>query len=83
MKFHRPTLILKIYSLDLKYEKLSNAETERRLTDENEELAKTKMIIEKIADDKRKKNKENIANGEFKVSFFFRLLVEINPCHNH
>ena len=70
MKFHRPTLILKIYSLDLKYEKLSNAETERRLTDENEELAKTKMIIEKITDDKRKKNKENIANGEFKVSFF-------------
>ena len=74
MKFHRPTLILKIYSLDLKYEKLSNAETERRLTDENEELAKTKMIIEKIADDKRKKNKENIANGEFKVSFFFQTI---------
>ena len=65
MKFRRPTLILKIYSLDLKYEKLSNAETERRLTDENEELAKTK-----ITDDKRKKNKENIANGELKVSFF-------------
>jgi len=64
--------------LDLKYEKLSNAETERRLTDENEELAKTK-----ITDDKRKKNKENIANGELKVSFFFRLFVEINPCHNH
>ena len=74
MKFHRPTLILKIYSLDLKYEKLSNAETERRLTDENEELAKTKMIIEKITDDKRKKNKENIANGEFKVSFFFQTI---------
>ena len=70
MKFRRPTLILKIYSLDLKYEKLSNAETERRLTDENEELAKTKMIIEKISDDKRKKNKENIANGELKVSSF-------------
>ena len=51
--------------MDLKYEKLSNAETERRLTDENEELAKTK-----ITDDKRKKNKENIANGELKVSSF-------------
>ncbi|XP_023337927.1 ubiquitin carboxyl-terminal hydrolase 8 [Eurytemora carolleeae] len=50
-------------SLDLKYEKLSNAETKRRLTDENEELAKTK-----ITDDKRKKNKENIANGELKLN---------------
>ena len=71
MKFRRHTLILKIYSLDLKYEKLSNAETERRLTDENEELAKTKMINEKKTEDKRKNNKENIANGELKVSFFY------------
>ena len=57
--------------MDRKYEKLSNAETERRLTDENEELAKTKMINEKKTEDKRKNNKENIANGELKVSFFY------------
>ena len=56
--------------MDRKYEKLSNAETERRLTDENEELAKTKMINEKKTEDKRKNNKENIANGELKVIFF-------------